>query len=228
MRVPVIPSLHREGWVFVAIFLVSTLVLGLMWDVLGWIGLFLTGWCAYFFRDPERVTPLRAGLVISPADGVVQSITPASPPSELELKGEGWTRISIFLNIFDVHVNRIPCDGKIIKRVYHPGAFFNASLDKASEHNERQALALKDAEGREVGFVQIAGLIARRIVCTIAENQEVKAGERFGMIRFGSRVDLYLPQGISPLVMEGQRVIGGETVMADFSSQESPRVGVLR
>ena len=165
MRIPVLAPLHREGWVFVAIFLACALMLGLISDTLGWIGIILTGWCVYFFRDPERVTPVRSGLVVSPADGVIQAITLANPPQELDLKGEDWTRISIFLSVFDVHVNRIPCDGKIIKSVYRPGKFINASLDKASEYNERQALAMVDPDGHEIAFVQIAGLIARRILC---------------------------------------------------------------
>ena len=228
MRIPVLAPLHREGWVFVAIFLACALMLGLISDTLGWIGIILTGWCVYFFRDPERVTPVRSGLVVSPADGVIQAITLANPPQELDLKGEDWTRISIFLSVFDVHVNRIPCDGKIIKSVYRPGKFINASLDKASEYNERQALAMVDPDGHEIAFVQIAGLIARRILCDVQEGQQVRAGERFGMIRFGSRVDIYLPKNITPLVIEGQRVIGGETVIADFSSQEPERIGEVR
>jgi phosphatidylserine decarboxylase len=228
MRVPVLAPLHREGWVFVAIFLVCALILGLISDTLGWIGVILTGWCVYFFRDPERVTPIRPDLVISPADGFVQAIVQANPPQELGMKGEDWKRVSIFLSVFDVHVNRIPCDGTITKSVYHSGKFFNASLDKASEHNERQALTLMDKKGREIAFVQIAGLIARRILCDVQEKQEVRSGERFGMIRFGSRVDIYLPKGLSPLVIEGQRVIGGETIIADFSSQEPERVGEIR
>jgi phosphatidylserine decarboxylase len=228
MRIPVLAPLHREGWVFVAIFLACALMLGLVSDTLGWIGIILTGWCVYFFRDPERVTPVRSGLVVSPADGVIQAVTLANPPQELDLKGENWMRISIFLSVFDVHVNRIPCDGKIIKSVYRPGKFINASLDKASEYNERQALAMVDPDGHEIAFVQIAGLIARRILCDVQEGQQVRAGERFGMIRFGSRVDIYLPKNITPLVIEGQRVIGGETVIADFSSQEPERIGEVR
>lgn len=228
MRVPVLAPLHREGWVFVAIFLVCTLILGLISDTLGWIGVILTGWCVYFFRDPERVTPIRPDLVISPADGFIQAIAHANPPQELGMKGEDWKRVSIFLSVFDVHVNRVPCDGTITKSIYHPGKFFNASLDKASEHNERQALTLMDKKGREIAFIQIAGLIARRILCDVQEKQEVRAGERFGMIRFGSRVDIYLPKDLSPLVIEGQRVIGGETIIADFSSQEPERVGEIR
>lgn len=228
MRIPVLAPLHREGWIFVALFLLGALVLGLVSGELGLLGFALTGWCAYFFRDPERVTPVRSGLIISPADGVVQTVTADTPPAELGLDGEGWTRISIFLNIFDVHVNRIPCSGKIIKSIYRPGKFINASLDKASVFNERQSLVMADAEGRQIAFVQIAGLIARRILCDVQEGQEVLAGERYGMIRFGSRVDVYLPEGVSPLVLEGQRMIGGETILADFLSQEKQRQGEVR
>ncbi len=228
MRVPVMSPLHREGWVFVSIFFVCTLMLAWVSSFLGWIGLILTGWCAYFFRDPARMTPIRPGLIVSPADGFIQAIARVSPPQELGLQGEGWTRVSVFLSVFDVHINRIPCEGKIIKSVYHHGKFFNASLDKASEHNERQALALEHPDGHQIAFVQIAGLIARRILCHVSEQQSVRAGERFGMIRFGSRVDLYLPQGVAPLVMEGQRVIGGETVMADLESSEPERLGEVR
>lgn len=228
MRVPLMSPLHREGWVFVVIFFVCTLMLGFVSIFLGWIGLILTGWCAYFFRDPARVTPIRPGLIVSPGDGFIQAIAKAAPPAELSLEGDNWTRISIFLSVFDVHINRIPCEGTITRSVYHAGKFFNASLDKASIHNERQAVAMTDPQGREIAFVQIAGLIARRILCHINEGQTVRAGERFGMIRFGSRVDLYLPEGTAPLVIEGQRVIGGETVMADFTTSEPERIGEVR
>ena len=229
MRVPLMSPLHREGWVFVIIFFVCTLILGYMSIFLGWIGLILTGWCAYFFRDPARVTPMRSDLITSPGDGFIQAIAQdIAPPPELSLEGNNWTRISIFLSVFDVHINRIPCDGTITKCVYHPGKFFNASLDKASVHNERQAVAMVDAQGQSFAFVQIAGLIARRILCHLQEGQQVRAGERFGLIRFGSRVDLYLPHGISPLVIEGQRVIGGETIMADLTLSEPPRGGEVR
>lgn len=228
MRVPLMSPLHREGWVFVIIFFVCTLMLGFVSILLGVVGIILTGWCAYFFRDPARVTPTRPGLIVSPGDGFIQAITTASPPPELSLEGDNWTRISIFLSVFDVHINRIPCDGTLTKSVYHPGKFFNASLDKASLHNERQAIAMVDPQGRELAFVQIAGLIARRILCHVSEGQAVRAGERFGLIRFGSRVDLYLPNNVVPLVIEGQRVIGGETVMADFTISEPERIGEVR
>lgn len=212
---------HKDGWKFIGAFAVVSLLLSLISSELGWVGVLLTGWCVYFFRDPDRVTPLKEGAIISPADGVVCSIKETPPPKELEM-GEGmWTKISIFLNVFDVHVNRIPLEGKIIKSIYHPGKFFNASLDKASEHNERQALVVKTSEGQSIIFVQIAGLIARRILCEVAEGQEVKAGERFGLIRFGSRVDVYLPQGIDPFVMVGQRMIGGETILGQLKALPS-------
>ncbi len=220
---------HKDGWKFIAVFASVSLLMAFVSSELGWIGVILTGWCVYFFRDPERVTPIRADLLVSPADGIVSAIVPGSlPPSELELSGENWTRVSVFLNVFDVHVNRIPIDGTVLKTVYYPGKFFNASLDKASEHNERQGIALKTANNKEIAFVQIAGLIARRILCEVEENQSVKAGERYGMIRFGSRVDVYLPEGVAPMVMKGQRMIGGETVMADFNSSEPQREGVSR
>lgn len=209
--------IHRDGWKFIAAFAVISLSLGFLSRELGWLGVILTGWCVYFFRDPDRVTPLKEDAIISPADGVVCGITETQPPKELNLEGT-FTRISIFLNVFDVHVNRIPLNGTITKSIYHPGKFFNASLDKASEYNERQALVVETAK-HSVVFVQIAGLIARRILCEVTEGQHVKAGERFGLIRFGSRVDIYVPQGISPLVMVGQRMIGGETILADLSSQ---------
>ena len=195
---------------------------------MGVVGFILTGWCLYFFRDPQRVTPTREGLVVSPADGLIVAIAKVNPPSELGLKDGKWQRISIFLNVFDVHINRIPMDGRIKKSVYYPGKFFNASLDKASEFNERQSLVLEVKKGQEIAFVQIAGLIARRIRCDVQENQQVQAGERYGLIRFGSRVDLYLPEETPVHVVEGQRVIGGESILADFNSEETSRSGVVR
>ena len=217
---------HREGYRFIGIFAAVTLVLfwlGLEW--LGWLGVVLTLWCAYFFRDPERVTPLRDGLVISPADGRVSAIELVVPPPELDLPREPVTRISVFMNVFDVHVNRSPLDGRIRRIAYIPGAFLNAELDKASEDNERQALTLELADGRLVGVVQIAGLIARRIVKFVNEGDRLIAGQRFGLIRFGSRVDVYLPAGTQPLVCIGQRAIAGETVLADLDSSEGQRTG---
>ena len=219
---------HPEGWRFVAIFAAITVVLWWLWAPLAAVGCVLTAWCAYFFRNPDRVTPAREGLVISPADGQVQMIEKAPPPPELELGEAPRTRISIFMNVFNVHINRIPVDGTIEKLAYHPGKFLNASLDKASEQNERQSVRMRSRDGRELAFVQIAGLVARRILCWIEEGQGVAAGERFGLIRFGSRVDVYLPDGVSPLVCRGQTAVAGETVLADLSSTEGPREGEQR
>jgi len=221
-----IPPIHSEGWKFVAIFAVITALLGSMVPALGWIGAILTLWCAYFFRDPVRTIPAREGLIVSPADGLVQKIVTVVPPADLDLGSAPRTRVSIFLNVFDVHINRIPINGTVMALHYHPGAFFNASLDKASEENERQYVTLALENGDKLGVVQIAGLVARRILCHLAVGQKIVSGERFGLIRFGSRVDLYLPIGVGPLVIEGQRAIGGETVIADCQSAEPARMGV--
>jgi phosphatidylserine decarboxylase len=180
-----------------------------------WLGLIFTLFCLYFFRDPERVAPPRAGLFLAPADGRVVSIKPAAPPPELGLGVEPRWRVSIFLSVLDVHVNRVPADGVVTRIAYRHGGFVNASLDKASEANERNALAIRLPNGQEIAVVQIAGLIARRILCSVREGDPVTAGDRFGMIRFGSRTDLYLPEGVRPLVVEGQTMIGGETVIAE-------------
>lgn len=220
--------IHREGWPFIALFAVGAVLLGLLWGPLGWLGLVLTCWCAYFFRNPDRVTPSRPGLVISPADGVVCLVGHAVPPAELGMGNEPRMRVSVFMSVFDVHVNRAPIDGKVTKIAYKPGKFLNASLDKASEDNERMAIRMETAEGAEFAFVQIAGLVARRIKCDLTEGQEVRAGERFGLIRFGSRVDVYLPDGVAPLVTCGQRCIAGETVLADVDATETARQGEVR
>ena len=220
--------IHRQGWPFIALF---GLAAGLMWYAampLGLFGCVLTLWCVYFFRNPDRITPTRAGLVISPADGVVQLITLAPPPVHLDMGVDPLTRVSVFMNVFDVHVNRVPVDGIVDKLFYHSGKFLNASLDKASEHNERQSVSVRMADGRRVAFVQIAGLVARRILCRLKEGEAVRAGYRFGMIRFGSRVDVFLPPGVSPLVALGQRMIAGETVMADLQASEPQRQGEVR
>jgi phosphatidylserine decarboxylase len=224
----VLVPLHREGWRFVAIFLVVTLVLFWLWEPLGWIGLVLTAWCAYFFRDPPRTVPAREGLVVSPGDGVVQLIERAPPPPELDMGADPRLRISIFLNVFNVHVNRIPLGGTVGKLVYRPGKFFDASLDKASEENERQSIRIDLDGGRSVALVQIAGLVARRIVCDLHEGQVVRTGERMGLIRFGSRCDVYLEDGMVPLVDVGMTAIGGETVIADTAATELPRRGEVR
>ncbi len=218
--------LHPDGWKFVAAFAVATILLFLVFAPLGWIALIATLWCAYFFRDPWRVTPRRDGLMVSPADGKIVSIAPAPPPPELEMGTAPMTRIGIFLNVFDVHVNRVPVGGRITKLSYRQGKFVNASLDKASEDNERMAIRIDPAEGGPVAVVQIAGLIARRIVCSLREGEPVIAGQRFGLIRFGSRTDIYLPEGWVPLVVAGQRAIGGETVIADRRAQEPARQGI--
>ena len=219
---------NREGWPFVALFAVVALLLGQAWAPLGWIGALLTCWCAWFFRDPDRVTPVRDGLVISPADGVVQLLGLTPPPKELEMGDEPRMCISVFMSVFSVHINRIPVDGKVVKTAYQPGKFLDASLDKASAENERMSVRLARADGRELAFVQIAGLVARRIKCDLANGQEVKAGQRFGLIRFGSRVDVYLPDGVQPLVALGQSIIAGETVLADLDSAEPARIGEAR
>jgi phosphatidylserine decarboxylase len=223
-----VPPVHKEGWRFVAIFAVVTLVLFFLWEPLGWIGVIATLWCAYFFRDPARVTPTRDGLVISPADGVVQMIQPAIPPPELGMDQRPLTRVSIFMNVFDVHVNRSPIDAEVIALAYRPGKFLNAALDKASEHNERQSIHLRTRDGLNICMVQIAGLVARRIKCDLVAGRNVRSGERVGLIRFGSRVDVYLPDGISALVCVGQRAVAGETVLADIRAEESTRLGEQR
>jgi len=218
--------IHREGYRFIAIFAALTLVM-FWWlpELFGWIGVILTLWCVYFFRDPERVTPIADGLVISPADGVVSMIETVVVPPELSLDDDEAVRISVFMNVFDVHVNRSPINGKILKIAYIPGKFINAELDKASEHNERQALSVETDDGIKIGFVQIAGLVARRIVKFVNEGDQLLAGQRFGLIRFGSRVDVYLPKGHQALVCVGQKAIAGETVLADISSKNKQRTG---
>ncbi len=224
----VLVPINRAGWPFIGILAAITALSAYYYQPLGWVGVILTFWCAYFFRDPDRTTPVRDGLVISPADGVVQSIGLAAPPAEIGLGDTPRNRISIFMNVFDVHVNRIPIAGRIVKLAYRQGKFFNASLDKASKFNERQSFHLKTEDGADVGVVQIAGLIARRIKCDLSEEQSMKAGERFGLIRFGSRVDVFLPNGVPPMVAVGQRAVAGETVIADFRAQEPARNGEIR
>lgn len=216
----ILTPIHREGHRWVIIFAAVTVVLFLIWNPLGWLGVILTLWCLYFFRDPDRVTPSREGLVISPADGIVNMITEASPPEELGLGDMPRTRVSIFMNVFNCHVNRAPVAGRVKRVAYRPGLFLNADLDKASDANERNSLVIERADGEQVVVVQIAGLVARRIVCDVTEGHDLAAGERFGIIRFGSRLDVYLPQGAVPLVALGQTAIGGETVLADSISVE--------
>jgi phosphatidylserine decarboxylase len=214
IRAQIVP-VHREGYPFVGVAALASLVLFLVWSPLGWIGTVVTLWVAYFFRDPPRVTPVADGLVVAPADGRVSLITHAVPPPELGLGGGALARISIFMSVFDCHVNRSPVTGRIERIAYRAGKFLNADLDKASEDNERNALVVLTPGGR-VAVVQIAGLVARRILCTVREGESLAAGQRFGMIRFGSRLDIYLPDGGKPLVSEGQTAIAGETVIADL------------
>lgn len=231
--------IHPAGWPFIIIFAVLALLFWQLSCTLGFFGLVLTLWCTYFFRNPPRHTPARKGLIISPADGRVQMIAQVPLPPELDdMKGQGddalcdapvVTRVSIFLNVFDVHVQRAPAAGEVRKVVYRPGKFFSADLDKASTDNERSTVLMKmDGYPTSVAFVQIAGLVAKRIICKLTANQQVKAGEIYGLIRFGSRVDVYLPPNVNPLVSIGQRMIGGESVIADMESNEAARMAEMR
>jgi phosphatidylserine decarboxylase len=218
-----IAPVHPEGYPFIGAFVVGSLVLMWLWSPLGWIGFILTAWCVYFFRDPPRVTPLRDGLVIAPADGRISRILNTVPPAELDLGDRPLPRISIFMSVFDCHVNRSPVTGRITKVSYRPGAFVNADLDKASDENERNCLTVTTADGVQIGVVQIAGLIARRIVPFVKQGTSVTTGERIGMIRFGSRVDVYLPEGARPLAAEGQTATAGETIIADLRGGDPGR-----
>ncbi len=218
---------HREGLPFIGGFALASLLLFWLWSPLGWLAAMATLWCAYFFRDPERVTPIREGIVVSPADGRVSRVSNSVPPKDLELGERALPRVSIFMSVFDCHVNRSPVTGKIERIAYQPGAFVSADLDKASEGNERNSLVIAAGKSR-VGVVQIAGLVARRIVCFVRPGVGVGAGERIGLIRFGSRVDVYLPDGVRPMVAEGQTAIAGETIIADLRAgdpQRSFRIG---
>jgi phosphatidylserine decarboxylase len=209
--VPISP----EGYPFIGIFALVTIFLFWVWTPLGWIGAVLTIWCVLFFRDPPRVTPMRDGVIVAPADGLISMVTSAAPPRELGLGDKLLPRVSIFMSVFNCHINRSPATGRVEKVMYQPGKFFNADLDKASLDQERNSLVIATGAG-SVGVVQIAGLVARRIVCFVREGQNMSAGERFGMIRFGSRLDVYLPEGVTPHVAVGQTAIGGETVLADL------------
>ncbi|MBN2752174.1 MAG: phosphatidylserine decarboxylase [Rhodospirillaceae bacterium] len=231
----VVPPMHPEGRRFVAIFAVIALLLGWAWAPLGGVGAVLTLWCFYFFRNPDRVTPEGEHWVVSPADGIVQAISDVETPPELGL-GEGTrTRISVFMSVFDVHVNRSPVMGTVATVAYCPGKFLNATLDKASVDNERNGLCIDLPEregliGGRLGVVQIAGLIARRILCFVKKGDALNAGERFGLIRFGSRLDVYLPPGVAPKVAVGQRMLAGETILADLraSGQDPAMQGEVR
>ena len=220
-----IKPMHREGIKFIIIFSVTSLILFFIYIPLGWVGIGLTIWCYYFFRDPKRTTPIRDGLLVSPADGVISLIEKTMPPPELDIEKEVLTRISVFMNVFNCHVNRSPIAGKVMEINYRPGKFFNASLDKASVDNERNSLVLQIPDGRQIVVVQIAGLVARRIVSFVKPKQTLRIGQRFGLIRFGSRVDIYLPTGVQPLVCIGQIMVSGETVIADLNSKELARDG---
>ena len=218
---------RKEGYPFIAAFFVAAVLLGFIWSGLFWIGLVLTGWCAYFFRDPERVVPVDDRLVISPADGLVTAIGPAAPPAELGLGNASMMRISVFMNVFSVHVNRAPVRGRIIKAVHAPGKFVNAALDKASSENERSSLVIDGPQGVVVA-TQIAGLIARRILTWSKEGEALSVGQRFGLIRFGCRVDVFLPDGYRPRVSVGQTAIAGESILAEFGGDlNSPLIRKL-
>ncbi len=218
-----IAPVHKDGYKFVAIGAGISLLLFLLWPPLAWLAVLVTAWIVYFFRDPVRVTPLREGLVVSPADGRVCAIELVRPPPELGLGDAQRLRVSIFLSVFDVHINRSPVAGRITRSIYVPGSFLNAASDKASEENERRSIVIDTGQDGEIAIVQIAGLIARRIVTFVEEGVSVGVGERVGLIRFGSRVDLFLPPGRGTLVAVGQRAVGGETVMADLRSAEQER-----
>ncbi|MDZ7905570.1 MAG: phosphatidylserine decarboxylase [Cypionkella sp.] len=222
-----VKPMHREGYKFVAIAAGITLVAFAIWDPLGWIAAGLTVWTYYFFRDPKRAVPDARGLIVSPADGVISLIERAVPPAELGLSDAPLLRVSVFMSVFNCHVNRAPIAGKLLKMAYRPGKFLNASLDKASEDNERNSLLFEIDGGAKLVVVQIAGLVARRIVPFVSEGQSLRTGERFGLIRFGSRLDVYLPDGVEPLVCLGQTMVAGETVMADLGSTSLARSAVM-
>ena len=225
LKIVAVP-MHREGRKFVAIFAAISVVLALIWGSLFWIGCGLTVWCYYFFRDPVRVIPQQEGLVISPADGVVSLIEDVVPPQELGLGDQPLQRVSVFMNVFNCHVNRAPITGTVTDIAYHHGKFLNASLDKASEHNERNGLAIEAEDGVRIGVVQIAGLVARRIVCFVKPGDSIGVGHRFGLIRFGSRLDIYLPKGVASLVAVGQTAVAGETILADLKTPQPNQSGL--
>lgn len=218
-----VKPMHREGYKFVVIALVITLVAFAIWSPLGWVAAGLTVWTYYFFRDPKRAVPDARGLIVSPADGVISLIEHAVPPPELGLSDAPLLRVSVFMSVFNCHVNRAPIAGRLLKMAYRPGKFLNASLDKASEDNERNSLLFDIEGGQQLVVVQIAGLVARRIVPFVTEGETLRTGQRFGLIRFGSRLDVYLPEGVEPLVCLGQTMVAGETVMAELGRDSLPR-----
>jgi len=215
--------IHPQGYPFIGGFALAAIILFWLWPPLGWLATIATLWCAYFFRDPPRVTPAREGLIVAPADGRIARLVNAVPPKELNLGERPVPRISIFMSVFDCHINRSPLAGRVERIVYRAGAFVSADLDKASESNERNAFVIATGSGTHIAVIQIAGLVARRIVPFVREGEAVGAGQRIGMIRFGSRVDVYLPEGTRPLVAEGQTAIAGETVLADLELLEPGR-----
>ena len=225
----ILVPINRDGHKFIALGIVLTLVFFYVWDPLGWFILVLTLASAFFFRDPDRVTPIRDKLIVAPADGIVAQVSPAVPPEELDLGDDPRLRISIYISLSDVHIHRIPVDGAVM-RVSHRAGTFVASHPQlpASEDNERQSISLKTSSGKEIAVVQIAGRFARRIVCDLHDGQDVRAGQRFGLIRFGSRVDVYLAEGMRPQVIVGQRTVAGETVLVDERSREAQRKGDIR
>lgn len=225
LKIVAVP-MHNEGRKFVAIFAAISVVLSFIWMPLFWLGLGATVWCYYFFRDPVRVIPQQDGLVLSPADGVISLIEDVIPPTAMQLGDQPVTRVSVFMNVFNCHVNRAPIAGRIVHVGYHHGKFLNASLDKASEHNERNCITLEAGDGVRIGVVQIAGLVARRIVCFVREGDTMAVGHRFGLIRFGSRLDIYLPKGVGPLVAVGQTAVAGETILADLTDPKANRPGI--
>ena len=222
IKTSMLVPIHSAGIPFIAIFAILTVIMCWFWSPLYFLGLVLTFWCIYFFRNPVRVTPILSGtnknnLIISPADGRVIEISKITPDEEIGLPVGNWTRVCVFMNVFDVHVNRSPMLGKIFYKNYIPGSFFNASLDKASSENERLILGMETENGKKIAFVQIAGLVARRIICDVGIGSLLKAGEVFGLIRFGSRVDIYFPSDVSVMVLKGQKMIAGETIIGDFT-----------
>ena len=227
MKVIAVP-MHPEGRKFVAIFAAITAALWLVWEPLFWLGVGMTVWCYYFFRDPVRSVAQKPGLILSPADGVISLITKTVPPTEMLLGDNPLTRVSVFMNVFNCHVNRAPMAGEVIAITYHHGKFVNASLDKASEHNERNSITIEGVDKTRIGVTQIAGLVARRIVCFTKVGNGLSMGERFGLIRFGSRLDVFLPDGVEPAVGLGQTAVAGETVLAHLGelNEEWPILSV--
>ncbi len=214
----VITPIHKEGHIFVAAFFVVSFGMFLLWEPAGWTGMIITAWCVYFFRDPSRVVPEQDGIMVSPADGTVCLVGEAVPPAELNMGNSPRTRITIFLSVFNVHVNRSPAAGKVTESLYVPGAFVSAAADDASEVNERQLIRMTTDDGHDIAFAQVAGLVARRILCDLEVGNTIERGERFGLIRFGSRTDIYLDAAQEPLVSVGQTMVGGETVIAKAKS----------